>query len=143
MNDYTFPAIPIGLRQSFSYGIDTEKLQAFREISGDSNPLHTDVAFAQAHGFEEIVVYGQLTASALSTLAGMYLPGKYSLIQTVETHYLAPVYLSRCPLEVSGVVKDKDDRFQTITVKFDMCDQSGTKVCRGSMRIGFLRQKQQ
>lgn len=138
MNEFQFSEIRVGQTARFLFPVNQEKLDAFRTLSGDENPLHRDPSFAKAHGFQETVVYGQLTAAALSTLAGMYLPGKYSLIHSIETKFLAPVYLSLCPLEVIGTVKDKDDRFKTITVRFDMQDQSGTKVCRGTMRIGFL-----
>lgn len=138
MNAFQFSEIRVGQTARFLFFIDQKKLDAFRALSGDENPLHQDPAYAKAHGFQEPVVYGQLTAAALSTLAGMYLPGKYSLIHSIETKFLAPVYLSVCPLEVIGTVKDMDDRFKTITVKFEMRDQTGTKVCRGAMRIGFL-----
>lgn len=138
MNEYKFSEIQIGHKESFLYDIDETKMNLFRQISGDENPLHTDIEFAKKNGYSENVVYGQLTAAAISTLAGMYMPGKLSIIHTIETNFLKPVFLSRCPLEVVGVVKDKDERFKTITLKFEMYDMDKTKVCKGKIRIGFL-----
>ena len=138
MNEYQFSEILIGDKESFVFEIDKTKMELFRQISGDDNPLHTDLEFAKAKGFAENVVYGQLTAVALSTLAGMYLPGKLSIIHNIETNFLKPVFLSTCPLLVTGVVKEKDDRFKTITLKFELFDRANVKVCKGKMRIGFL-----
>lgn len=138
MNEYQFSEIQIGDKESFAFEIDKTKMELFRQISGDENPLHTDLAFAKEKGFTENVVYGQLTAAALSTLAGMYLPGKLSIIHKIETNFLKPVFLSRCPLIVTGIVKDKDERFKTISLKFEIFDTNNVKVCKGEMRIGFL-----
>ena len=83
-----------------------------------------------------MVVYGMMTASFLSTLAGMYLPGKYSLIHSVEVKYAKPVYLSMGALTVSGEIVEKNDMFHIIKVKVRITDSAGTAVCRGIMRIG-------
>ena len=138
MNEYQFSEIQIGYQESFIYLLDENKMKLFREISGDENPLHTDIDYAKEKGYSENVVYGQLTAAALSTLAGMYIPGKLSIIHKIETNFLKPVFLSKCPLQVMGTVKEKDERFKTITLKFEMFDTEHVKVCKGKMRIGFL-----
>lgn len=138
MNEYKFSDIQIGEEVSFIYEITNEKMRMFREISGDSNPLHTDPNYAEKLGYSENVVYGQLTAAAFSTLAGMYMPGKYSLIHSVETSFVKPVFLSSCPLKVVGKVKDKDERFNIIILKIDIFDKQGQKVCKGKMQIEVL-----
>jgi 3-hydroxybutyryl-CoA dehydratase len=138
MNEYIFSEVKIGDTESFVYTIDERKMKLFKEISGDENPLHTDSVYAEEKGFAENVVYGQLTAAALSTLAGMYMPGKRSIIHSIETQFLKPVFISKCPLLVTGIVKDKDERFKTITLKFEMFNTDNVKVCKGKMRIGFL-----
>ena len=74
----------------------------------------------------------------MSTLAGVYLPGKYSLIHSVEISYAKPVFLSSSPLKVKGEVIEKDDRFSRITIKVTISDKNGAKVCRGKMQIGVI-----
>jgi len=138
INEFSFSDVNAGDEISFLYQIDEVKMELFRQLSGDENPLHTDLKYANSKGFEENVVYGQLTAAALSTLAGMYMPGKLSIIHSIETHFLRPVFISKCPLNVVGKVKDKDERFRVITLKFEMFDTDGNKVCKGNMRVGFL-----
>ncbi len=138
MNEYRFSDLSVGHSERFLYEISPARMQAFRALSGDENPLHWDADYARAVGFPEPVVYGQLTAAALSTLAGTYLPGKYSIIHSVETHFLKPVFCSKCPLQVVGTVKELDERFQTALLRVEIFDTDGQKVCKGSMRVGFL-----
>ena len=139
MNEYKFEDIYKGQIEEFTFEITEEKMQQFCNISGDNNTLHTDLNYAKAKGYNEVVVYGLLTTSALSTLAGVYLPGKYSLIHSVEISYARPVFVSSSPLRVRGEVIEKDDRFSRITVKISIFDKNGAKVCRGVMQIGVLQ----
>ena len=139
MNEYKYEEIYKGQIEEFTFNITEEKMRQFYSISGDNNPLHTDLNYARSKGYNEVVVYGLLTTSALSTLAGVYLPGKYSLIHSIEINYAKPVFVSSSPLRVKGEVIEKDDRFSRITVKVNIFDKNGVKVCRGLMQIGVLR----
>ncbi len=140
MNTYLFSDLCIGHEEAFSVKIDEKMLDQFKAITGDINPLHNDNDFAIKTGYSGRVVYGLLTASFMSTLAGVYLPGKYSLIHTVETEFVKPVYIGDT-LSVKGVVTQKDENFQVIWLKVVITNQNGKKVCRGKMRIGFLNNK--
>lgn len=138
MNEYKYQDIYKGQIEEFTFEITQEKMKQFLSLTGDNNPLHTDVNYANSKGYDEVVVYGLLTTSALSTLAGVYLPGKYSLIHSVEISYAKPVFISSSPLKVKGEVIEKDDRFSRITVKVTIFDKNGVKVCRGIMQIGII-----
>lgn len=138
MNNYTFDQIEINDEVSFSYYITEEKMQMFLDITGDINPLHNDILYANEKGYDERVVYGMLTSSCLSTLAGVYMPGKYSLIHSVEINFIKPVFLSSSPLNVKAIVSNKDDRFKQIELKYSIYDKDNKKVCRGLMKIGFV-----
>lgn len=139
MNHYTFDEIELGKEVSFQYDIDENKMKMFLEITGDENPLHNDLEYAKKVGYSEKVVYGMLTSSILSTLAGVYLPGEHSLIHSVEINFVKPVFISKCPLTVNAKIVEKDDRFSTIKLKYTIVDQSLNKVCRGTMKIGFTK----
>lgn len=111
MNEYTYCEIETGHSESFFAVVSEEMLDKFKEITGDINPLHNDETYAQEMGHPSRVVYGMLTAAFFSTLAGVYLPGKYSLIHTVETEFVKPVYIGDT-LTVKGEVQKKDDTFR-------------------------------
>ncbi len=135
MNNYSYDEITVGQVESFSVVITEEMQNSFREITGDVNPLHADETYAQEKGHKGCVVFGMLTTSFLSTLAGVYMPGRRSLIHSVEIKLRKPVYIGDT-LVIEGVVADKSDAVSVITVKFTMTNQDGVKVAKGSMQIG-------
>lgn len=139
MNEFLYKDIYIGQNIEFLFDITEEKMKEFFNITQDNNPLHTDNIYAKEKGYDQVVVYGLLTTSALSTLAGVYLPGKYSLIHSIEINYVKPVFITSSPLKIKGEVIDKDDRFSRIKVKVSIMDNNNTKVCRGIMHIGVLQ----
>lgn len=135
MNEYTYGQISIGQKESFEVKVTEEMMSHFRAITGDINPLHADASYAKSKGYEDKVVYGMLTASMLSTLAGVYLPGKYSLIHEVDIKLEKPVYVGDV-ITLEGVVKEKNDTFSFITVKVVAKNQNGLKVLKATMQIG-------
>lgn len=135
MNTYKYGEIEIGHKESFEVCITQEMLDKFRDITGDINPLHNDESYAVGKGHPGKVTYGMLTASFLSTLAGVYLPGKNSLIHEVDLKLEKPVYVGD-RIFVEGVVKEKNDTFRFLVVKVLMRNQDGNKVCKATMQIG-------
>lgn len=134
MNTYKYEDIFIGQKESFEVSITEAERDKFREITGDINPLHNDEEYAKSMGHDRCVVFGMLSASYLSTLAGVYLPGRNSLIQKVEVNFRKPVYVGD-KLLVCGEVTDKNDTFKQIDVKVEIKNQDGVKVVRGRMEI--------
>lgn len=138
MNHYQYDEIKIGQEEAFSVCITEKMLDAFKDITGDINPMHNDTSYAEKAGFEGRIAYGMLTASFLSTLAGVYMPGEFSLIHTVEVEFVKPVLIGD-ELIIIGTVVEKNDVFKTIWLKVVIKNQAGKKVCRAKMRIGVLR----
>ena len=75
MNTYMYKDIYVGQVEEFVFDITKEKMKQFLNITEDTNPLHNDIVYANEKGYKDVVVYGLLTTSALSTLAGVCLPG--------------------------------------------------------------------
>ena len=142
MNEYTIDQIQIGLEHSFKKVITVEMENCFREISGDENPLHMDDDFAVTVGngrFKSHVSFGMLTAAFYSTLAGMYIPGKYSLIHSFdELSFVNPVYVGD-ELEVSGTVIDKNLELNLIVLKAVIRSQDNKIVSRAKMKILVMK----
>lgn len=138
MNHYTFDEIEVGYFEEFSITITDEMISNFCITTGDVNPLHTDSAFAQVAGYDNKVAYGLLTASFMSTIAGVYLPGEHSLIQRIEAEFPAPVYVGDT-VTFSGKVVSKDTTFRFIELKVVARNNRGKKVLRGKMQVGVLK----
>lgn len=140
MNEYRITDLQIGMTESFKKKITYEMVDSFYELTGDENPLHLDEGFAKSHGFKDRVVYGLLTSSFISTLGGCYLPGKYCLIQGVETKYLRPVFLGD-EITVIGEIVDIRAELNYVEIKVTMKNQNGEKVLRGVLKVGLLNEE--
>ena len=125
------------MTESFDVTITEGMMKNFLEITGDINPLHNDDEFAKAKGFENRVVYGMLTSSMLSTLAGVYLPGERSLIREVDVKLKKPVFVGDT-LTVSGTVEDIRAQLGIFDMKVTIVNDKGDKVLRGKMQMGII-----
>lgn len=140
MNEWKYEDIPIGYTQEFTKEITPEMEDAFRKMSGDDNPMHREDAFAVSVSggrYRQHVVFGMLTASFYSTLAGMYIPGKYSLLHSMELKFLKPVYVGDV-LTIKGTVKEKQDDFHLLMVKGEIKNQSGKSVSKAEIKVLVL-----
>ncbi len=142
MNEYKLSDIEVGMEASFSKTVTTEMEDSFREMSGDDNPLHRDDEFAREVSdgrFRGHASFGMLTASLYSTMAGMYLPGRYSLIHSFdELSFLKPVFAGD-ELTVSGKVVDKNDDLRLIVLKVNIRNQEHKVVSRAKMKVLVMR----
>ena len=136
MNEYLYQEIAVGQEEGFSKEITVEMENLFRNMTDDCNPLHWDDAFAKDVGnFDSNVSFGMLSASLLSTLAGVYLPGKYSLIHSIDNiSFRKPVFAGDL-LYISGTVTDKQDGLNLILVKVKMTNQHNKTVLTADMKI--------
>lgn len=139
MNAYTYDSISIGQTEAFEICVSEHMISTFRDLTGDINPLHCDEAFAKERSadYRGKVCYGMLTASFLSTLAGVYLPGKYCLIHEVRLGFSKPVFVGDC-LHIQGIVADKFDTFKQLLIKVKITNQRGEIVLKGKMKAGVF-----
>lgn len=137
MNHYCYDEIPVGLMHSFDAVITEAMQEYFFEITGDCNPLHRDVAFAQAKGFSGRVVYGMLVSSFYSTLAGVYIPGEHSLIHSVDVKFIKPTLVGD-KITIIGEVVEKNDTFRLLSIKASVRREDGTILSKAKMKVGVL-----
>ena len=137
MNSYKFVDINVGLEESFSVRVNSEKLDKFLKISGDINPLHTDAEYSKSKGFSDRVVYGMLTSSFFSTLVGVYLPGKYCILQGVDIQFSKPVYIDDI-LTITGKVSYINEAYKQLEIKAVIINQDNKKVSRATIKVGVM-----
>ena len=142
MNEYTIEEIQVGMSASFKKLITKEMEDSFRVITGDENPLHKEDDFAleiSGGNFKGHAAFGMLAASFYSTVAGMYLPGKYSLIHSFdEISFMKPVFVGD-ELTVTAEVIDKDEALKMIRLKIIIKNQDNKKVSRAKMKVLVLK----
>ena len=139
MNSYRFEDLKIGMSESFTVTVTPEMMDSFLNLSGDENPLHTDSDFAKKQGYNDRVVYGLLTTSFISKLVGVYLPGKYCLLQGIDVKYSKPVYAGDV-LIVKGEVEELHESVKRATIKVTITNQDEKKVVKGKVELGFLNE---
>ncbi|MBQ9390802.1 MAG: MaoC family dehydratase [Lachnospiraceae bacterium] len=137
MREYQLEDIKVGMEESFQTTITEEMMKKFLDITGDVNPLHNDEEYAKDKNHPGRVVYGMLTASFISTLGGVYLPGKNCLIQGVEVKFKKPVYIGDT-LTVTGVVDEVHESVRQIVIKVTIKNQNGKAVSKGVLRAGVM-----
>ncbi len=59
-------------------------IQLFGELSGDMNPAHFDEAYAATTPFKTRIAHGMLSASYISTVLGMQMPGPGTIFMSAD-----------------------------------------------------------
>ena len=110
--------------------VTAQDIGLFTEISGDRNPLHYDVAAAQASRFGEIVVQGGVTSAILNAVVAEDLPGPGTVFLEVHWRFKAPV---RPGDSITGRVEVKEVRADKPITKLDtrVTRDDGTVVLEG------------
>jgi acyl dehydratase len=133
------PSPPVDVSQGdngyLSFTITEAMHHAFMEITGDISPVHISADYAKERGFNDVLVYGMLTASFYSTLIGVYLPGKYGVFQKCDISFNKPVYIGDV-LFVSGKISDIHYELKRITIKAEIRNQRKEKVSSATLIAG-------
>lgn len=137
MNSYRYSELEIGHAEAFSVEVTEAMMDLFLKLSGDVNPLHTDERYAKENGFVSKVVYGMLTSSFYSTLAGVYLPGRHCLLREIDIKFIKPVFVGDI-LSIRGEVTEKFDTYQMLSIKARITNQNRQAVSRAVMKAGVL-----
>jgi 3-hydroxybutyryl-CoA dehydratase len=136
MMEYRFEDLTLGLKHSFEAVFTDEMAQHFAQISGDVNPLHVDREYAAAVGFASPVIFGMMTSSLYSTLVGVYLPGKYALLQGIDIDFNSPVFAGD-KLIVQGEIVFLSEAYKRLEVKASIRKEDRKLVSKAVIRAGF------
>jgi len=123
-----------GERAERTLTITTEHIEQFARLSGDRNPVHFDDAFARSIGFDGRIAHGAVTASLLSAVLGMDLPGPGSVFLEQRVRFLLPVKPGdtiTAALEVAKVRPDKP----IVTLAATITNQAGAVVADGELVV--------
>ena len=126
LNEYSYNDIFIGQKESFRVKITESMVETFGNFSGDLNPLHLDIKFAESSSFKKRVVHGMLLSTFFSQLVGMHLPGKNALYFSQTLNFRAPCYIDD-EIEIVGEVIEKSDSTKIITLTTSIFNKS--KIC--------------
>ena len=89
--------LSVGQSAEHVHTVTEADIAAFAAVSGDTNPLHMDEAYAATTAFKGRIAHGMLGASYLSAILGNDLPGPGSV-------YLSQNLRFRRPIRIGDVV---------------------------------------
>ena len=133
MTDPSLEDLTIGATASFGRKIETSDVDAFAQLSGDSNPLHSDRAFAQRCGFRDRVVHGAFLAGLASRLVGVHLPGRRSFLLGLKLDFTAPTFPGET-VQVKGTVISIHPAQRVVVLRLDITSGGETRA-RGSATV--------
>jgi 3-hydroxybutyryl-CoA dehydratase len=136
MKEYTWSDIHIGLSHSFEATFTAEMVRSFAELSGDTNPLHVDESYAVANGFPGTVMFGLMTSSLYSRLVGLYLPGKFALLQGIDIDFNSSAFVDDV-LTVQGQVSFLVEAYKRFEMKASIRKTNRKLVSKATIRVGF------
>jgi len=91
LNGYFIEELSVGMSAVFAKTITESDIVMFSGVTGDMNPVHVNEDFAKDSIFKGRIAHGMLTASLISTVLGMKMPGPGCIYLSQDLKFLAPV----------------------------------------------------
>jgi 3-hydroxybutyryl-CoA dehydratase len=107
---YFFEDLAVGQSATFTKTVTEADIVKFAEISGDTNPVHLDAAYAATTMFKQRIAHGMLSVGFISAVFGTVMPGPGSIYVAQNLKFKAPVKIGdtvTARVEVTGHVPDK------------------------------------
>ncbi len=120
----------IGQSAQFSRTVTETDFIMFAGLSGDYNPIHTDQEYAENTFFGGRISHGLLTASMLSRLLGMHLPGPGSIYVSQTLTFTKPVYIGDTITAYAEVININEDS-RLLTLQTTCKNKGGSTVLDG------------
>ena len=121
--------LKVGQTGEMTKTVTERDIQMFAEVSGDTNPVHLDEAYAKTTMFKTRIAHGMLGAAFISAVFGTVMPGPGTIYMSQNLRFKAPVKIgdavtAKCTVTEIDLTKKR--------VKFDtQCLVGGKPVIEG------------
>jgi 3-hydroxybutyryl-CoA dehydratase len=130
---YYIDQLKPGLSESLTRTVTERDIQLFGEVSGDMNPVHFDEEYARTTMFKGRIAHGMLSASYISTVLGMQMPGPGTIFMSATTRFKAPVRIGDTVVTTCTVREVNAEKRRVI---FDtVCKVGDTTVVDGEALV--------
>ena len=86
------PSLKPGDKVSRTQTISDEMIRSFADLTGDTNPVHLDDAYAAGTRFGRRIAHGMIAAGLISATLANDLPGPGTVYLSQTLQFKAPVY---------------------------------------------------
>ncbi|MEM2141877.1 MAG: MaoC family dehydratase [Candidatus Thorarchaeota archaeon] len=138
MNVRKYADIKVGEHAEYVHRVTEEDIKTFGRLSGDMNPLHFDEEWAKKTMFGGRIAHGVLTASFISTVIGMKLPGPGTVYISQQMRFLKPVRIGDV-ITAHAEVVSKNDEKERVTLRTYCTNQDGNIVLDGEAVVGIMK----
>lgn len=128
----------IGESAVLSKTISSEDIDAFARITGDTNPIHLDDAYARETRFGGRIAHGILGAGLISAVLGTQLPGPGAIYLGQTLRFKAPVRPGDT-IAARATVTQWNAEKGTVTLATEAVNQAGTIVMTGEATLIMSR----
>jgi 3-hydroxybutyryl-CoA dehydratase len=135
-----FEDLSEGMEASFAKTVTEADVVLFAGITGDLNPVHINEEYAAGTPFEGRIVHGMLSASFISTLLGVKLPGPGTIYLSQQVRFRAPVRIGDTVTARVRVTALREDKAM-VTLATD-CLVGGKEVVTGEALVMVPRRPQ-
>lgn len=130
---YYIDELKPGMSESLTRTVSERDVELFGEVSGDRNPIHFDEAYAKSTMFKGRIAHGMLSASYISTVLGMQMPGPGTIFMSATTRFRAPVRIGDTVVATCTVREVNQEKRRVI---FDcVCKVGDTTVVEGEALV--------
>lgn len=127
--------LSVGSKAVFSKAVTAADILKFAEVSGDTNPLHSDAAYAAKTRFKQPIAHGMFGAGVISAALGTKLaPNAVVIYMGQNLQFRAPV-LAGDTLTATCTVTKVDPERKRLSLDTVVTKQDGTEVIRGDATV--------
>lgn len=129
--------LTIGQTASFAKTVTEADISSFAGVSGDFNPIHIDEQEAQKSIFGRRIAHGMLSASFISTVIGMYLPGRGTIYLSQSLQFVGPVFIGdtiTAQVTVAEIINENKGIYK---LKTQCINQEGKPVIDGEAVVKY------
>ncbi|MDA8486410.1 MaoC family dehydratase [Pseudomonas resinovorans] len=139
VTNFTYDALEVGQKATFSTAVEERHIQLFAAVSGDRNPVHLDAEYAATTMFKERIAHGMFTGALISAAIACEMPGPGSIYLGQQLKFTRPVKLGdTLTVELEILEKLPKNRVRIATRVFN---QNSDQVVDGEAEV--LAPKQQ
>lgn len=133
MNRLCLEDLSVGQGAELTRTVLAADLEAFASVTGDSNPLHLDEAYAATTSFGGRIAHGMLSAGYISAVIGTTLPGPGAIYVSQSLRFRRPVRIGDAVVtrvEITAI----DETRAGVTLK-TVCLVGGKPVVEGEAEV--------
>ncbi len=122
--------LAVGATATRTRVVTSDDVELFAKVSGDTNSVHLDEAYAATTSFGRRIAHGMFTVSIISAILGNDLPGLGTIYLGQDIKFKAPVFIGDTITATVELIKYREEK-RIATFKTVATNQDGVVVVEG------------